>query len=36
MSDDDFRKIARKVIKLITTRDPVKRAEIAKERSPSQ
>lgn len=28
MSDDDFRKIARKIVKLLTTRDQVKRDEI--------
>ena len=33
ISDEDFRKIARKVIRLIgATRNPVKHAEIAKER----
>lgn len=32
MSDDDFRKIVRKVIKLISTRDPQEHAEVAKER----
>lgn len=32
ISDEDFIKIARKVIRLITTIDPVKRSEIARER----
>ena len=31
MSDEDFAKIVKKIIRLISTRDPVKRAEIAKE-----
>lgn len=31
MSDEKFLKIVRKIVKLISTRDPVKRAEIAKE-----
>jgi len=30
MSDSDFRKIARKVVRLITTRDPARHAEIAR------
>lgn len=30
MSNSDFMKIARKVVRLITTRDPVKRDEIAR------
>lgn len=30
INDKDFAKILKKVIRLITTRDPVKRAEIAK------
>ena len=31
MSDEKFEQIVKKVIKLITTRDPKKHAEIAKE-----
>lgn len=32
MSDEEFEKIVKKVIRLINTRDPQEHAEIAKER----